>query len=175
MEIILCNEKNLKDLTNFYNKVVLYLEKTKNYPYWVYGVYPCELTIKEAIIKKQQYAYLENGKVIGGLVLNDDPGGKIENAKIEFKRGEFLIIHTLATDFEVFRKGIASKMIKYCIEKAKKEGYKAIYADVVPTNIPSRNLFKKCGFTYLGDFDLERTFNKNIPLFSIYEIKLFKK
>ena len=168
MEIILCTEKNLKELTEFYNKVVIYLEKTINYPYWVYGVYPCELTIKADIDKKCQYACIKDGKIVGGIVLNEDPGGKIENAKISFKRGEFLVIHTLASDYKNFREGIASKMIKYCIEKAKKEGYKAIYADVVPTNTPSQNLFKKCGFLYLGDYDLERTFNKNIPLFSIY-------
>ena len=63
-------------------------------------------------------------------------------------------------------------MIKFCEEKAKKDGYKAIYSDVVPTNIPSQNLFKKYGFTYLGDFDLERTFDKTIPLFSIFELEL---
>ena len=172
MEIILCNKNHLKDLTEFYNKVVLHLEKTINYPHWVYGIYPCEFTINEDINKKQQYACIENGKIIGGFVLNEDPGGKIENAKIKYKRGEFLIIHTLATDVDKCRKGVASRMIKFCKEKAKKDGYKALYADVVPTNIPSQNLFKKCGFTYLGDFDLERTFDKSIPLFSIYELEV---
>ena len=171
MEIILCEEKNLKELTDFYNKIILYLDKTINYPIWVYGVYPSESTIKAAIEKKQQYAFVDNGKITGAFVLNDEPGGKYENAKIEFNRGEYLIIHTLATDYEVYRKGIGSRMVQFCIEKAKKEGYKAIYSDIVPTNIPSRNLFKKCGFSYLGDFDLERGI-KEIPLFSFYELKL---
>ena len=62
-------------------------------------------------------------------------------------------------------------MIKFCIDKAKREGYKAIYVDVVPTNTPARNLFIKNGFKDLGDFNLDRTF-KNIPLFSIFELKL---
>ena len=171
MEIILCKENNLKDLTQFYNKIILYLEKSNNFPHWVYGIYPSESTIKIDIEKRNQYACINKGIIIGGF-LNEDPGGKIENAKIEFKRGEFLIIHTLATDYEFQRKGIASKMIKFCIEKAKKEKYKAIYVDIVPENIPSQNLFKKCGFSYLGNFDLERTFDKTIPLFSIYEFKL---
>ena len=171
MEIILCNESHLKELTEFYNKIVIYLDKTINYPIWIYGVYPSESTINEAIGKKHQYAFIQNNKIIGAFVFNDDPHGKYENAKIEFKRGEFLIIHTLATDYEIYRQGIGSKMVKFCIEKAKKEGYKALYADIVPTNIPSRNLFKKCGFSYLGDFDFERDL-KDIPLFSLYELKL---
>ena len=62
-------------------------------------------------------------------------------------------------------------MIKYCINKAKNGGYKAIIVDVVPSNIPTRNLFSKNGFKYLGDFNLDRSF-KDIPLFSIMELKL---
>ena len=171
MEIFLCDLTNLEELTQFYDKIVIYLDKTINYPLWIYGVYPYESTIKEAIQKKHQYACKENGKIIGAFILNEDPGGTYENAKIEFKRGEYLVIHTLAVDVELYRKGIASKMIKYCIDKAKNDGYKAVYVDVVPTNTPARSLFGKNGFKYLGDFNLDRSF-KNIPLFSILELKL---
>lgn len=171
MEIILCGDNNLEELVEFYNNIVLYLDKTINYPKWVYGHYPCKQSIQEDLNKKEQYACVENDKIIGAFVLNEDPKGKYENGNIQFKRGEYLVIHTLATDYRYFRKGIATKIIQYCIEKAKKEGYKAIYADIEPTNIPSRNLFKKLGFSHIGDFDLERTFTP-IPLFSIYELKV---
>ena len=171
MDIVQCEMKDLEKLTNFYNKIVLYLDKTINYPLWIYGQYPSEATIKEAILNKHQYAYLDKDKIIGAFVLNEDPGGTYENAKIEFKRGEYLVIHTLASDYELYKKGIATKMIKYCIDKAKNGGYKAVYVDVVPTNTPARNLFTKNGFKYLGDFNLDRSF-KNIPLFSILELKL---
>ena len=171
MEIILCNENNLEELIDFYNKQILYLDKTINYPKWVYGYYPSKYTIKPAIDKKYQYACIENGKIIGAFVLNEEPAGKYENAKIQFKRGEYLVIHSLATSHELYKKGIATKIVQYCIEKAKKEGYKAFYADIVPTNTPSRNLFTKLGFVYLGDFDFERSL-RDIPLFSLYELKL---
>ena len=171
MEIIQCEMNHLQELTNFYNKIVEYLDKTINYPKWIYGVYPSETTIEEAIEKKYQYSYIENNRIIGAFVLNEDPGGNYENANIEFKRGEYLVIHTLATDIDLLKKGIASKMIQFCIKKAKNEGYKAVYVDVVPTNTPARNLFAKNGFKYLGDFNLDRSF-KDIPLFSIMELKL---
>ena len=171
MSIVLCAEKNLQELIDFYNKVVKYLDKTINYPLWIYNIYPSVYTIKPSIEKRHQYAYIEEGKIINAFVLNDDPGGKYENAKIDFERGQYLVIHTLATDYEFYGKGIASKVIQFCIEKAKSGGYKAIYADIVPTNTPSRKLFEKNGFTCLGDFDLERPYT-NIPLFSLYELKL---
>ncbi|ORX82886.1 acyl-CoA N-acyltransferase [Anaeromyces robustus] len=171
MEYILCTEDNLDELEEFYNKEVLYLDETINYPKWVYNNYPSRSTIKAVIEKKEQYAYLENGKIVGAFVFNEEPGGKYENAKVSFNRGEYLIIHTLAIDHGHYKKGIASKIVKYCIEKAKKEGYKAICADIVPTNIPSRKLFEKSGFVYLGDFDLERNI-EDIPVFSMYELKL---
>ena len=171
MEIILCNENNLNDLIEFYNKETLYLEKNINYPLWIHGIYPSKYTIKPAVDKKHQYAYLENGSILGAFILNEDPGGKYENAKIEFNRGEYLVIHSLGIAHEYYKKGLATKIIKYCIEKAKKEGYKAVYADIVPTNTPSRKLFEKLGFSYLGDFDLDRPIT-GIPLFSLYELKL---
>ena len=171
MSIILCTKNNLKELTDFYNKIVIYLDKNINYPLWIYGQYPSESTINEAIENGHQYAYIENNKIIGAFVLNSDPGGKYENGNIEFKRGEYLVIHTLATDYELYGKGVASKMIQFCVEKAKNDKFKAIYADIVPTNTPAKSLFSKNKFNYLGDFDLERPF-KNIPLFSLYELKL---
>ena len=67
--------------------------------------------------------------------------------------------------------GIGKEMVRFCIEYAKEHGYKAVRLDVVPDNIPARRLYESCGFKYVGDVDLERDIPE-IPLFSMYEIKL---
>ena len=79
MEIILCNENNLEDLIDFYIEQLNFFEKTINYPKWINGLYPTRNTIKYAVDKKYQYACLENGKIMGALGLNEDPGCKYEN------------------------------------------------------------------------------------------------
>ena len=74
-----------------------------------------------------------------------------------FSEGERVTITTKAyTADECSTRTVATKMIKYCIDKAKNDGYKAVYVDVVPTNTPARGLFGKNGFKYLGDFNLDR-------------------
>jgi len=174
MSIILCNESHLEELIEFYGKQALYLEQTINYPDWIPGVYPSKFTIKPAVLKGHQYAYIEDGKIIGAFVLNEEAGGKYENANIALKPKEYLVIHTLGTSYEHYKKGIATKIINYCIEKAKEGGYKGIYCDIIPKNILSKNLFTKLGFKDLGSFDLERThllkFFPEMPLFSVFEL-----
>lgn len=79
------------------------------------------------------------------------------------------LCHTLATNPDVQGKGIGKQMVEFCIRYAKENGYKAIRLDVVPENIPSRRLYEKCGFHYIGDVDLEREIEE-IPIFSMYEL-----
>ncbi len=62
-----------------------------------------------------------------------------------------------------------SEIIRFCIDLAKSEGYKAIRVDIVPDNYPAKMLFEKNGFDYAGDVDLELNIG-NIPAFSLYEL-----
>jgi len=175
MSFVLCDESYLNDLTKLFNKEVRYLEETINYPRWKYDAYPSRRTIAAAIKKKEQYAYIENGKIVGAFVLNDDPGGKYENAHVACKLKEYLVIHTLVTSHECYKRGIASKIVNYCIKRAKEGGYKGVYCDIIPTNTASINLFTKLGFKNLGTFDLERDYLKemysgDVPPFVIFEL-----
>jgi len=175
MTYVLCDESHIKELTEFYEKQIHFLDEHINYPRWILGFYPSESSITNAVAKKYQYAYLEDGKIIGAYVLNDEPGGKYENANIVCKRGEYLVVHTLATSCDLYKKGIATKIVKHCIEQAKEQGYKGIYCDIMPNNILSINLFTKLGFKNLGTFDLERhelevKYNEKPLLFNVFEL-----
>ena len=175
MSFVLCDESHINELAELFNREILYLEQTINYPRWKYGVYPSRESITAAVNKKEQYAYIENGEILGAFILNDDPGGKYENANIACKLKEYLVIHALVTAHKCYKKGIATKIIRYCIEKAKNDGYKGIYCDIVPTNTASINLFTKLGFKNLGTFDLERDylndlFSNNVPPFVVCEL-----
>ena len=85
------------------------------------------------------------------------------------KKGEYLIIHTLAVDPLHEHKGVGRYMVDKCINIAESKGYKAIRLDVVPDNIPAINLYKSKGFTFAGIKDLSRNIN-GIPLFGLYEL-----
>lgn len=163
--------EDLQALAELYDKAVLHLTQTVNYPKWQYGVYPCRDSVEKAIRQGVQYQCADGGKVVGGLILNEDPQGAYERGEWQhdLNTGEFLVIHTLATDPDAFGKGVATQMVRYCIDHAKKAGYQALRVDVVPENFPARRLYEKLGFTFAGEKDLLRNI-KEIPTFLLYEL-----
>ena len=175
MIVRLCKENDIVEVGKFYDKVVLHLCETTNYPKWEYKIYPSEISVREKVSVNQQFVCMNDGNIVGAFVLNDDPQGKYENADWteELVQGEYMVCHTLATSPDIQGKGIGQQMVEFCIRYAKENGYKAIRLDVVPDNIPARRLYEKCGFEYVGDVDLERGIEE-IPLFSMYELVFSK-
>ena len=171
MEIRFCDDKDIIEVGKFYDKVVLYLLETINYPKWEYKIYPSELSVREKTLANQQLMCIDNNTIVGAFVLNNDPQGNYEKAEWTRKLllGEYMVCHTLAVSFDVQGKGIGKEMVEFCIQYAKDHGYKGIRLDVVPDNLPARGLYEKCGFKYVGDVDLERGIEE-IPLFSMYEL-----
>lgn len=170
MEFIKCGTEYLDALSCMYSRVVENLEKNINYPKWSKS-YPCRESIKDAIEKGGQYVCAQNGVILGAAVLNEDPNGNYDvgDWSKELKKGEYLIIHTLAVDPLHEHKGVGGYMVDKCIDIAESKGYKAIRLDVVPDNIPAINLYKSKGFTFAGIKDLSRNIN-GIPLFGLYEL-----
>lgn len=171
MVMNVCSEQDIVAVGEFYDDVVKHLCENINYPKWVYKVYPSEDSVREMTEAECQFMCIDNQKVVGAFVLNDDPQGKYENAvwSRQLSEGEYMVCHTLATEPQMRGKGIGRQIVEYCIDYAKSHGFKAIRLDVVPDNIPAKKLYEKCGFRYVGDVDLERNIDE-IPLFSLYEL-----
>ncbi len=163
-------------VTELYDKVTLYLEQNINYPKWTYQVYPRRDSVKLAIEQGVQYMCMDEEKVVGAFIFNDNPQGTYEKGQwqIQAQQGEYMVIHTLATDPTIVGKGIGTFMVEQCLKMAKEDGYKAVRLDVVPDNIPAIKLYEKCGFQFAGLEDLERNIEE-IPLFSLYEYVLVEK
>lgn len=100
-------------LENFYDKAVLHLCQTTNYPKWQYKVYPSEMSVREKTSVNQQFVCLDGEEIVGAFVLNNDPQGKYENAEWTTKllRGEYMVCHTLATNPDVQGKGIGMRWL----------------------------------------------------------------
>lgn len=170
MTVKKCDLSDLKRVANFYDNVMLYLINNVNYPKWTYGVYPCENSVKQAILQNEQYLTENNGEVVGAFILNNNPQGSYYkgNWQKNLNEGEYLVIHTLATLPNFYNKGVAKHMVEYCLNLAKNNGYKSVRLDIVPQNIPAKKLYEKLGFTFAGEFDLDRGF-EDIPTFLLYE------
>ena len=173
MEIVKCKEEDLDTTAQFYDKVTAYLDRTVNYPQWTAGEYPGRESTRRSIEEGVQYICVDGEKTVGAFVLNDDPNGDYSRGDwhADLKEGEYLVIHTLATDPDMRNKGLARFMVEYCINVAKSMGYKAIRLDAVPTNVPARRLYESLGFLFAGEKDLLRGI-EDIPTFVLYEYNL---
>lgn len=164
---------DLEAVSSFYDKATLHLTKTINYPKWTYKEYPSMESVKKAISDEVQFMCVEDNAILGAFILNDNPQGAYEKGdwQTNLKKGEYLVIHTLATEPDLHNRGIGKFMVTYCVSYAKEHGFKAIRLDVVPENIPAKRLYEKLGFTFAGAKDLERNIEE-IPTFDLYELNL---
>ena len=171
MQIRKCQKSDVPSVGAFYDRIVLWLDNHTNYPKWTYREYPSEGYARAMTEAGGQYFCVEGERVIGAFVLNTDPQGAYQKGmwSRELPDGSYMVLHALAIEPEFHRKGLASKIIKFCTEKAKEEGYEALRVDIVPDNHPARKLYEENGFTYAGDADLERGID-DIPVFSLYEL-----
>jgi len=165
-----CLDKDVAPTGEFYDKVVLWLDNHENYPKWIYRVYPSERSVLKMSEEGAQYICVSNEMIIGAFAISAEPQGDYHNCRWsrELEKGTYMVLAALAIDPTVQRQGLGSEIIRFCIDKARSEGFKAIRADVVPTNYPARRLFEKNGFIYAGDVDLKLSIG-DIPAFSMYE------
>ena len=120
-----------------------------------------------------QYLCRDGETIVGAFAFSTGPQGSYQKAgwKRDVPDGSYLVMHAVAVDQDLNRRGIGSEMIGFCRKKAEEEGYEALRVDVVPENTPARSLYEKNGFEYAGDCDLERGI-EGIPYFSLYEMNL---
>lgn len=156
-----------------YDKVTLHLENTVNYPNWTHKIYPSSETVKEGIDTDSLFVCTENERITGVFILNTDPGGDYAAGdwSVFIPEGEYMVIHALAVDPDFSRKGVGRRMVEFCMDYAKENGYKAIRLDAVPKNLPARHMYESLGFRFAGEKDLKR-YETGIPSFALYELIL---
>ena len=166
-----CKIEEIERVGEFYDEVVKDLCEHVNYPKWTYKYYPSTDFARQMTQAGEQFVCFDGEELIGAFVFNDDPQGAYEKATwgASLRRGEYGVCHAVALKPKLQGKGLGKRIVEYCIRRAKTLGYKAVRLDVVPTNLPARKLYEKCGFTYVGDADLERGYD-DIPMFSLLEL-----
>ena len=172
MEFIKCTEEHIPPVSKLYADTLSHLEATVNYPKWT-KQYPSEASVRETVGRGEQYACVDGGRVVGAVVINDDPHGDYTAGEWsrELSEGEYLVIHTLAVSPDAAGGGIGGFIVDKCIEAARMSGYRAIRIDVVPDNAPAIGLYLKKGFKPAGVKDLKRNIEA-IPRFALFELNL---
>lgn len=112
------------------------------------GVYPTEQDAEKAVNAGTLYVYEDNGNIAGSVIVDDVQPPEYEKIAWlnPFTRNEVMVIHLLLVRPSMKGNGIATSLIRYAVELAKKDLRKAIRLDTGSQNIPALELYKKLGF-----------------------------
>lgn len=112
------------------------------------GVYPTRKDAEKALRDGTLYVYVENGVVLGSIILNDRQPE--EYKKIDWQSGaadeKVKVIHLLMVRPCAAGKGVGSALVNYAVEIARQRLCTAVRLDTGAQNIPAASLYKKLGF-----------------------------
>lgn len=116
--------------------------------------YPSFERILEDINNKQMIKFEENQIIKGIMTIVEDTSREYDEL-INNSKEKSYILHRLAIPKEYRNQNIATKLIKYAENKAKKNNIKILKSDTEISNVKMNNLFIKEGFIYKENFSYE--------------------
>ena len=170
MKFVKADFTDIEEISKLYDDVCDYLCTHENYPGWKKGVYPTKDDAESGIKEGTLYIAKENQKIVGTVILRHKPEAGYKNVAwaSESNYEKIYVIYTLAVHPNSIRLGIGKKLLNYAEEIARKEGCISLRLDVAKGNIPAENLYKKCGYQYVGTTSLGYE-AYGLPWFNLYE------
>lgn len=123
--------------------------KDSNIPQWELK-YPRYEHFEKDVLQKALIIYREEDQILGCLALleeNDPPYKTISSWKKDYS----MVIHRVLVHPNTQGKGVASKLLQFAINHAKKLGYESIKIDTHLDNYKMRGFLQKNGFIE-GDY-----------------------
>lgn len=139
---------DLEQIEDTYNEHFMHEIEYGAYTVFKKGVYPTKRDAEKAIGDGTLYVYEENNNIAGSIII--DGVQPREYKEIAWGKAlgndEVTVIHLLMIRPSMAGKGIASSLVKYAMELARKNSCKALRLDTGSQNIPAISLYKKLGF-----------------------------
>lgn len=113
----------------------------------LYGVYEERYSredVAQFVENQQRYSIAETEQL--RLMICSHEGERLGCIDLTEYDGEKSFVSILIVESYNRRKGFAKSALRVAIEYAKSIGLQTLYADVLPENIPSINLFQQAGF-----------------------------
>ena len=124
---------------------LLLWENANNEP--LYGLYEERYSredVAQFVENQQRYSIAETEQL--RLLICSHAGERLGCIDLTEYDGEKAFVSILIVESYNRRKGFAKSALRVAVEYAKSIGLQTLYADVMPENIPSINLFQQAGF-----------------------------
>lgn len=148
MEISKGKNEDIKSIMHIIKEAVIDME-AQDIHQWD-EIYPDEPTICDDIYNGNLYVYIDNNKIKGLIVLNENQDKQYETLRWKFNSGAQLVIHRLCVDPQYQGKGIAKALLKYAETYGKQNQYTSIRLDAFIHNIKACSMYEKAGYNKTG-------------------------
>lgn len=147
---------DILEISQMYDDLNDYLASHINYPGWRKGIYPALDDAQKDAAEGGQYVAICDGRIVGSIVLNHEAEQPPVNGTwgIEAGDAEVLAVHRLVVHPEFLRHGIATMLLDFADEIAKRQNIKALRLDVYENNAPAIATYEKCGYARIDKIDL---------------------
>ena len=127
---------------------------------WRRGVYPLREDAREAGKAGTLYVDIQGGDVASCAVFDQIQPAEYANAAwtVPAKRGEVLVVHTLAVHPVITRHGLGRNLMAFAEGLAAGMGCKAVRLDTYEGNLPARKFYEKLGYQEAGRVSFQFAF-----------------
>lgn len=150
--IRLANYDDLAAVNAGYNELFDFEEANGSSTGWVRGIYPTRETAEKGLAAGTLYVLEEQGKVCAHMVLNRIQPPHYAEIPWQYpaENSEVTVIHTLCVPPSQSGHGYATQMVRFAIDKARKDGMRVLRIDTWIHNRPATRLYQKLGFQSAG-------------------------
>ena len=145
-------KKDICAIAALYDRVIDYQSANGGYMSWIKGVYPTAQTASDALELDRLYVYDANGHVEGSVILDCDQ--PVEYKEIPWKTKndirDALVVHTLCVDPDHMGMGIATEMLSFAKELARKLNCASIRLATNSKNVGAVRFYEKNGFEIIA-------------------------
>ena len=160
--------EDISFVEEIYNEITSNEEIIK-FTQWMKGLYPTVLTAQKSFEEGTLFVSENDGVITGAVILNHEQPEEYKKLKwsIEAEGEKVLVIHTLCIKPSFSKMGLGQKFIIFAENYAKELGCTTIRLDTNDKNIPGANLYKKMGYTHVGnaDFNFQGLKYQNLKCF----------
>ena len=151
MLITKASVEQFQAVKDFYYSVIDGIGNADDSVAWQKDVYPAPDFLKESIRHGELYIAVEDGKIIGAMVLNHQCNEEYNKVQwpTNAENTEVTVVHALAVLPTHTRRGYAKQMVHFVIDHARTSRQKAVRLDVLKRNIAAVKLYSGMGFRYI--------------------------
>ena len=119
------------------------------------NTYPNSEIILNDIKAKTYFIAEVNGKIIGGVNIDENQDQTYLTINWKDKSNHFLVVHRLAVKKENWGDKIGKGLMQFAEELASEKNYNSIRLDTYSSNLKAIEFYKRLGYTKLGAINLK--------------------